>query len=45
MKIITLTGFKGGVGKSTVAINLAINLTQTTKCLLVDGDPNRKALS
>lgn len=45
MKIITLTGFKGGVGKSTVAINLAIYLTQTSKCLLVDGDPNRTALS
>jgi chromosome partitioning protein len=45
MKLLTITGYKGGVGKSTVAINLAVYLGQKAQCLLVDGDPNRTALS
>ena len=40
--IITVAGFKGGVGKTTTAIHLACYFAQQSeKTLLVDGDPNR----
>jgi chromosome partitioning protein len=42
--IITLAGFKGGVGKTTTAIHLAGLLHRRGKTLLVDGDPNRSAM-
>ena len=45
MKIITFTGYKGGVGKSTSAIHLAEFLRKQGNVLLVDGDPNRTSLS
>lgn len=41
--IITVAGFKGGVGKTTTAIHLAGLLHQRGATLLVDGDPNRSA--
>lgn len=44
MKIITVTGYKGGVGKSTTAIHLATYFSERGKTVLVDGDPNRTAL-
>lgn len=44
MKIITITGYKGGVGKSTTAIHLATFLSEQGTTILVDGDPNRTAL-
>lgn len=45
MKIVTITGYKGGVGKSTTAIHIATFLSERGKTVLVDGDPNRTALS
>jgi chromosome partitioning protein len=44
MKIITVTGYKGGVGKSTTAMHLAAYFSGYGKTLLVDGDPNHTAL-
>lgn len=41
MSIITLTQFKGGVGKTTCAISIACLLGEDT--LLIDSDPNRSA--
>lgn len=43
--IITILGFKGGIGKSTTAIHLAVYLQQYAPTLLVDGDPNRSVTS
>jgi chromosome partitioning protein len=43
MKIVTITGYKGGVGKSTTAIHLATFFSDWGKTVLVDGDPNRTA--
>lgn len=45
MKILTVTGYKGGVGKSTTAVHLATYFSSLGKTVLVDGDPNRTALA
>lgn len=45
MKIITVTGYKGGVGKSTTAIHLATFFSEFGKTLLVDGDLNKTSLA
>jgi len=45
MKIITITGYKGGVGKSTTAVHLAAFLHEFGPTILIDGDPNRTALN
>lgn len=45
MKIVTVTGYKGGVGKSTTAIHISTYLSDKGKTILVDSDPNRTALS
>jgi chromosome partitioning protein len=45
MKIMTVTGYKGGVGKSVTAVHLATFFSDKGKTVLVDGDPNRTALA
>jgi chromosome partitioning protein len=44
MKIMTVTGYKGGVGKSTTAFHLAAFLSERGQTILVDGDPNHSAM-
>jgi len=41
--IITVTSYKGGVGKTTTAIHLAAYLQRLAPTLLVDGDAIRSA--
>ena len=41
--ILTVAGFKGGVGKTTSAVHFAAYLQQKGPTLLIDGDPNRSA--
>lgn len=45
MKILTVTGYKGGVAKSTSAIHIATYFSDLGKTVLVDGDPNRTAVA
>lgn len=45
MKIVTVTGLKGGVGKSTTAIHLSAYFQQLGKTVLVDYDINRTAFN
>ena len=42
--IITVTAFKGGVGKTTSSIHLAAYLNGKAPTILIDGDLNRSAL-
>ena len=41
--LVTVAGFKGGVGKTTTAVHLACYFSRSGNTLLVDGDPNRSA--
>lgn len=43
MPILTVAGFKGGVGKTTTAVHIATYLSAQAPTMLVDGDPNRSA--
>ena len=43
--IVTFGNTKGGTGKSTLSVNLAIRLSKTKKVLLVDGDEQRSAMN
>ena len=42
--VITITGRKGGIGKTTTAVHLAAYFQTQGSTLLVDGDPNDSAL-
>lgn len=42
--ILTVTSFKGGVGKTTTAIHLATFLQGQAETLLIDADPNHSSL-
>jgi chromosome partitioning protein len=44
-KIITISGYKGGCGKSTSALHIAAFLADRGKTVLIDGDPNRTSLN
>ncbi len=43
--ILTVGNTKGGTGKSTIAVNLAIHHAKTRSVLLIDGDEQKSALS
>lgn len=43
-EIITIASRKGGVGKTTIAINMAVALNNKGKTLLIDADEQQSAM-
>ena len=44
MPVIAVVGNKGGAGKTTLSVNLAVGLAKRTSTVLVDADPQGSAL-
>lgn len=44
MSVIALVGNKGGAGKTTLSVNLAAGLGQSSRVIVVDADPQGSAL-
>jgi len=44
MRIIALVGNKGGAGKTTLTVNLAVALSATGATVILDADPQRSSL-
>lgn len=42
--VVTVANHKGGVGKTTIAMNLAAGLSRRGQCALLDADPQGSAL-
>ena len=42
--VIAVANQKGGVGKTTLAMNMAAGLTRRGSCIVVDADPQRSAI-
>lgn len=45
MKIVSVSGYKGGVSKTVTAVHIATYLSQLGSTLLIDGDPNGSAIA
>ncbi len=45
MKVVSVSGFKGGVSKTVTAIHLATYFSEIGSTLLIDGDPNGSAIA
>lgn len=45
MRIIAITGYKGGVGKTMTALHISAYLATKGQTLLIDSDPNRSCES
>jgi chromosome partitioning protein len=43
IEVIAVANQKGGVGKTTLAMNMAAGLTRRGSCIVVDADPQRSA--
>ena len=43
MPVIAVVGNKGGAGKTTLSVNLAVGLAKQTRSVLVDADPQGSA--
>lgn len=45
MKVVSISGYKGGVSKTVTAVHLAAFFSELGQTLLIDGDPNGSAIS
>ena len=45
MKIVSVSGYKGGVSKTVTAVHLATFFSELGQTLLIDGDPNGSAIA
>ena len=45
MKVVSISGYKGGVSKTVTAVHLATFFSEIGPTLLIDGDPNGSAIA